>query len=189
VVAATALARPKGMRGRAAKGRRRDARQGRGGRRIGIPFLATWAHEVRRLGVMIFEHDGERISIWVKGRAHTQSVLALVRMERSGRTLTGLGCSAASAAVRALAQVSDAFCDEGRPPLSGDEQGRVLAKVTLEASVEVSATSPLSLPIRRSTERAEDGSRGRQVSVQPPPRPEPKKLWGRRRLFASVREG
>jgi hypothetical protein len=78
---------------------------------------------------MFLEHDGERVSILVEGRAHTQSVLAVVRMEPSGRTLTALGRTFPSATVRALWRLSEAFLDQGRSPLSDEEEERVLSEV------------------------------------------------------------
>jgi hypothetical protein len=104
---------------------------------------------------MFFQHDGEQVSILVEGRAHTQSVLAVVRMESSGRTLTALGRNFPSATVRALWRLSEAFRDEGRPPLSGEEEVRVLTEVAGEASTDASATSPVARAIRSSAEGGE----------------------------------
>jgi hypothetical protein len=115
---------------------------------------------------MFFQHDGERVSILVEGRAHTQSVLAVVRMESSGRTLTALGRSFPSATVRALGRLSEAFRDAGRPPLSGEEEVLVLTEVTGEASTDASPESCAPPPMRSSTIPSSSGEyRAAQVSM------------------------
>jgi hypothetical protein len=119
---------------------------------------------------MFFEHDGERVSILVAGRAHTQSVLAVVRMERSGRTLTALACSFPSATVRALSRLSEVFCDQGRPPLSGEEEERVLAEVKSEAPVDPRTTIPVLLPILPTEGAGDDADRRRDESAEASPR-------------------
>jgi hypothetical protein len=125
---------------------------------------------------MFFEHDGEQVSISVEGRSHTQSVLAFVRMEPSGRTVAGLGCTIRSAIERVLWRLSEVFCDLGRPPLSGEEEERVLSEVIGETPSESGdrcSTIPAALAIRPMEGRnAENSCRVRQSNTLPSPPPE-----------------
>ena len=118
---------------------------------------------------MFFEHDGEQVSISFEERAHTQSVLAFVRMQSSGRMVAGLGGSIRSAIERVLWRLSEAFCDEGRPPLSGEEQQRVLWELAGEAPTDQSSTIPGALPIRPSEASADHGRSGRWSDTLPSP--------------------
>ena len=125
---------------------------------------------------MFFEHDGELVSISVEGRSHTQSVLAFVRMEPSGRTVAGLGCTIRSAIERVLWRLSEVFCDLGRPPLSGEEEERVLSEVIGETPSDSSdrcSTIPAALAIRPMEGRnTENGCQGRQSNTLPSPPPD-----------------
>ena len=121
---------------------------------------------------MLFEHDGEQVSISVEARAHTQSVLAFVLMEPSGRMVAGLGGSVWSATERVLWRLSEAFCDQGRPPLSGEEQQRVLWEVAGPAPPDAWSTIPAAFPIRPSEASADHGHRGRRPDTLPSPPPE-----------------